>query len=97
MLKLDGEVSTEFHGRVCEVPLVHDIVAIKHRPGFMAGDVRGDTFAAPLENHDGLQNQRITYSRAGGEAFTETAHSVPSEDQGLRSSRQYAQATTSCN
>lgn len=94
MLKLDGEVSTEFNGRVCEVALVRDIVAIKHRPGFMAGDVHG---AAPLENHYGLQNQRITYSRAGGEAFTEIAHSVPSEDQGLRSSRQYAQATTSCN
>src|SRR5215472_9072760 len=37
----------ELKSCVSEVALVYDIVAIKYRPGFMAGDVHGDAFGYP--------------------------------------------------
>src|SRR3974390_1831299 len=40
MPKLGGEIPTELQSCVSEVALVYDIVTIKHRPGFMAGDVQ---------------------------------------------------------
>ena len=46
MPKLGGEIPTELQS-VSEVALLCDIVTIKHRPGFMAGDVHGDAFGYP--------------------------------------------------
>ena len=42
MPKLGGEIPAQFLGRVPEVTLVDDIVAIEHRPGLMPGDIHGD-------------------------------------------------------
>src|SRR5215469_1449577 len=47
MPKLGGEIPTELQSCVSEVALVCDIVTIKYRPGFMAGDVHGDAFGYP--------------------------------------------------
>jgi hypothetical protein len=50
MPKLGRQVAAEFQGRVSQVALVYDIVAIKHRPGFVARYVHGDAFRHPGTN-----------------------------------------------
>ncbi|MGB7461623.1 MAG: hypothetical protein WBW14_01890 [Candidatus Acidiferrum sp.] len=42
MPKLGREIATELLGRVSEVALIHDVVAIEHRPGLVAGDIHSD-------------------------------------------------------
>jgi hypothetical protein len=38
------KIATEFLGRVSEVALIHDVVAIEHCPGLVAGDIHGNPF-----------------------------------------------------
>ena len=44
MPELSGEIATELLGRVSEVTLIHDVVAIEHGPGLVAGDIHGNPF-----------------------------------------------------
>jgi hypothetical protein len=44
MPKLRREIPTELLGRVSEVALIHDVVAIEHSPGLVAGDIHSNPF-----------------------------------------------------
>jgi len=46
-----GEIAAELLGRVSEVVLIHDVVAIEHRSGLMTGDIQSDPLRHSVRRH----------------------------------------------